>query len=69
MSGYSEEERALVIQAFKVDLWSKIKDRAGETYERINSLPDDAVLGCFCKPAACHCDVIIEAFKWIRSGD
>jgi hypothetical protein len=26
----------------------------------IKKLPDDAVLGCFCKPRACHGDVIIE---------
>ena len=69
MNGYSDEERARVIKEFKIDLWSKIKNRTGETYERIKSLPDDAVLGCFCKPDDCHCDVIIEAAKWINNQE
>ena len=69
MNGYSDEERARVIEEFKIDLWSKIKNRTGETYERIKSLPDEAVLGCFCKPYDCHCDVIIEAAKWINNQE
>jgi hypothetical protein len=27
----------------------------------LKSLPDDTVLGCFCAPKKCHCDIIIEA--------
>lgn len=29
----------------------------------IMALPEDAVLGCWCKPKACHCDVIVELWK------
>lgn len=68
MNGYSDEERTRVIREYKGDLWAKIKNRSGETYEMIKSLPEDAVLGCFCKPKACHCDVIIAAYAWIRDG-
>lgn len=28
--------------------------------QAIKALPDDAVLGCWCKPLACHGDVIIQ---------
>jgi hypothetical protein len=31
--------------------------------ERIRALPKDAVLGCWCKPLACHGDVIIKLWK------
>jgi len=26
-------------------------------------LPEDAILGCFCKPQACHGDIIIKLWK------
>lgn len=29
----------------------------------IMALPEDAVLGCWCKPKACHCDVIIRLWR------
>lgn len=29
----------------------------------IKALPADAVLGCWCRPKACHCDVIVELWK------
>jgi hypothetical protein len=28
--------------------------------DAIKALPEDAVLGCYCKPEACHGDVIIK---------
>ena len=27
----------------------------------LKEIPDDAVLGCFCAPRTCHCQVIIAA--------
>lgn len=27
------------------------------------NLPEDAILGCFCKPQACHGDIIIKIWK------
>ena len=27
---------------------------------------DDMVLGCYCKPKACHGDIIAETVKWIQ---
>ena len=29
----------------------------------IHELPSDAVLGCWCKPARCHCESIIKKHK------
>jgi hypothetical protein len=31
-------------------------------------LPEDAILGCFCKPLACHGDVIVELHLLIKEG-
>lgn len=30
-------------------------------------IPEDAVLGCFCKPAACHGDTIAEYVNHVRA--
>ena len=49
----------------------------GETIEQTNarsqllqklvlSLPSDAVLGCWCKPEACHCDMIVDYWEMIN---
>jgi len=29
----------------------------------IYNLPEDAILGCYCKPKACHGDIIIKIWK------
>lgn len=57
-----ESERELVCKQYAAQLrfnpskaWDKIR-------EAIKALPEDAVLGCFCAPKACHCDEIV-AFK------
>ncbi|MDE1766583.1 MAG: DUF4326 domain-containing protein [Thaumarchaeota archaeon] len=31
--------------------------------DAIYKLPEDAILGCWCKPLACHGDVIIKLWK------
>ena len=30
---------------------------------KIKCLPEDAILGCFCKPLPCHGDIIIKLWK------
>ena len=32
----------------------------------MNKLPDDAVLGCYCKPLPCHGDVIVKIADELR---
>lgn len=42
------------------------EDYARESFtimEAIMNLPEDAVLGCWCKPGPCHGDVIIKLWK------
>lgn len=34
-----------------------------ELLEALFSLPSNSVLGCYCKPLACHGDVLVELYK------
>jgi hypothetical protein len=36
---------------------------------KIRRIPRDAVLGCWCKPQACHADVIVEIWKDLHAFD
>ncbi len=38
-----------------------------EVLSAIFALPEDAVLGCFCKPKICHGDVIIKLWKELHN--
>ena len=35
-----------------------------EVIKALEALQEDSILGCYCKPLDCHCDVIIKAWKW-----
>lgn len=55
------------IQKFKTYAQLEMKKK-GEFYNKIVELTkltktQDIKLGCFCKPLACHCDVIISLIK------
>lgn len=34
----------------------------------IAALPEDAVLGCWCRPFRCHGDAIVEIWKRLNAG-
>jgi len=54
--------REEVIEKYRLHLWEQIK--SGEvTKESLHEL-NGAVLGCFCKPQACHGDVLLKALEW-----
>ena len=63
MRDQSGTERDRVIAQYRVQLnrW-RIQD--SEEWKTLISLPHNAVLGCFCHPKACHCDVLAAAFNW-----
>lgn len=50
--------RAKAIEQF--EQWAR---ETPEVLERIKALPRDAVLGCWCKPSACHGDVIVKLWQ------
>lgn len=54
--------REEVIEKYRLYLWEQIK--SGKiTKEQLIALQSKR-LGCFCKPQACHGDIIIKAVEW-----
>ena len=51
----TENDRERVIANFEV--YARTSERV---LDAIKALPEDAILGCYCKPAACHGDIIIK---------
>lgn len=61
------ESREEAIEKYRLYLWNEIK--AGRiTKETLLEL-DQKVLGCFCKPQACHGDIIVKAVKWAKENN
>jgi len=58
----SEGDRDRVIAAYKVYLWESIK--SGKITKPMLLALEGKKLGCFCKPKACHGDVIKAAVAW-----
>jgi hypothetical protein len=57
------EERGATIARYKRYFWDRINTDV-EFRTRVAAL-DGATLGCFCKPHACHGDVIVA---WLNAG-
>lgn len=57
-------DREEVIEKFRKYLWKQIK-KGNITIAELVEL-DGEVLGCFCKPQACHGDVIVKAVEWAK---
>ena len=69
-------DRLMVIEKFRKWLWPQIKQwqKTGEMTEAMMALKDLAVdvsenktvvLTCWCKPEACHGDVIVSCVNWL----
>lgn len=56
------DTREVVIEKFRLYLWESVRNGT-ITKEYLASL-DGKVLGCFCRPKACHGDVIVNAVTW-----
>ena len=62
-----ESERKHVIEQYRLWLWKRLRENENQEVEGIMAIPEGAVLGCFCAPKACHCDVIVDAWAWLKS--
>lgn len=63
---YKVNSRDDAVKQYAKHLWKQMK--SGEvTKEDLLSL-DGKRLGCFCKPKACHGDVIVKAIDWIKES-
>lgn len=58
-------DRDQVIEKFRQLLWRNLKS-GKVTKDMLLSLKNKK-LGCFCKPLACHGDVIVSAVNWADS--
>lgn len=61
-----DNERSEVLEKYRKHLWDQIK-KGFITKEELLTL-EGKRLGCFCKPKACHGDIIVKAVKWAK-GD
>jgi hypothetical protein len=60
-------DRDCVIDQYKDFLWNQIKSGL-VSRQQLKAL-DGKTLGCFCKPKACHGDVIAKAVEWAVNYD
>ena len=61
--------RAEAIELYRAWLWEKIQSGDPMILAALNSLTDDTVLVCWCKPKICHADVIVKAWEWLQKGN
>ncbi|HUS89849.1 MAG TPA: DUF4326 domain-containing protein [Desulfosporosinus sp.] len=57
--------RSEVIKKYKEYLWNCIC--VVDELNRLKDMSDDTVLGCHCKPKACHGDMIVSAVNYLKS--
>lgn len=60
----SGNTREVVIEKYRVHLFKQVT-RGDVTIQQLLEL-DGKTLGCFCKPKACHGDVIASAVEWAK---
>lgn len=60
-------DRDKVIYKYAYDLWLRIKLKE-ITLDQLRALKGET-LGCFCKPSACHGDVLVKACEWAFTID
>ena len=56
--------REEVLKKFKIYLWKRMQE--DEDFCRQLLELDGKVLGCFCKPQACHGDILVAAINYLK---
>lgn len=49
-------------------LWEQIEAADWRVVAALGELNEDSILACWCKPKACHGDVVIAAWEWVREN-
>ena len=71
LSNYSREDS---IEKYRQWLWEHLQDSESPQYLEIKKLAtkykqgSDLTLVCFCKPKACHGDVVKSAIAWFAAN-
>jgi hypothetical protein len=60
--------RAGAIKMYRRWLWEQIEAEDWRVLAALGELNEDSVLACWCKPEACHGDVVIAAWEWAREN-
>ena len=61
-----EEDREKVIAEYRQWLLDMIAENDDPVMDALRELNEDSILGCWCKPKLCHCDVIVEVWKDLK---
>lgn len=61
------EERDEVIAKYRVWLWEQIQNKNKEILTELEKMNEETVLGCWCSPKFCHCEIIIKAWNWLNN--
>ena len=56
------------IAEYKKWLWERMIMHDQSVLKAIAEIPPYGALGCHCKPAPCHGDVIANAWRWLFAG-
>lgn len=62
-------DRQAVIDKYRAWLLTSDDDHCAAAWAEIGTLPADAVLVCWCRPAACHGDVIAELHARVNADE
>lgn len=62
----NEADRAAVLQQYREWLLFMVADNDEPVMDALRELKKDSVLGCWCKPKACHCDIIVEIWTDLK---
>ncbi len=52
------------IPCYRKWLWGRMSAGDTDVLGEMDELSESSVLGCFCHPKPCHCDVIVRAWNW-----
>lgn len=63
----SEADRATVLEQYREWLLYMVADNDEPVMDALRELKEDSVLGCWCKPRACHCDIIVEIWTDLKA--
>lgn len=63
---HGEHERNMVIEQFRKWLWDRIRCETPHVMAALRAIKEDSILGCWCIPKRCHCEVIIAAWEWLK---
>lgn len=63
-----EYGREGAVEMYRRWLWEHIEAGDGDVLSALSALDEDSVLACWCMPEACHGDVVMAAWEWIREN-